>query len=175
MKFAAIDFETANRKFNSACAVGIVRVENGQTIDTMYTLIRPPSSNFEFTYIHGITWQDVCRSPSFQDIWTQIKQTIAGVDFLVAHHARFDRRVLLSLCRDNNTDVEYIESMPFVCTVKIARKVLGISPANLSNVCKSLRLELNHHHALSDAVACSQIILKSQAIIGEYILDYESF
>lgn len=38
MKFAAIDVETANRNSHSAGAIGIVRVEDGKTIETMYSL-----------------------------------------------------------------------------------------------------------------------------------------
>lgn len=41
MNFAAIDFETATGRRNSACAVGIVTVEDGEIIDKYYSLIRP--------------------------------------------------------------------------------------------------------------------------------------
>lgn len=33
MKFTAIDFETANHKRESACSVGLVRVENEKVVD----------------------------------------------------------------------------------------------------------------------------------------------
>jgi DNA polymerase-3 subunit epsilon len=52
--FIAIDFETANRYRNSACAISVVRVEDGKIVDTFSQLIRPPVPHFEFTYIHGI-------------------------------------------------------------------------------------------------------------------------
>jgi DNA polymerase III subunit epsilon len=166
MKFAAIDFETANYHPHSACAVGIVRVENGRTIDTLYSLIRPPSSYFQFTDVHGITWQDACQAPNFAEVWTQIQQTIAGVDYLVAHNATFDRRVLLATCNYYQINAPEITGLPFICTVKIARQVLKISPAKLSNVCRVLDIELNHHHALSDAAACAQILVESQKRSG---------
>ena len=41
MNFTAIDFETATGKRSSACAVGIVTVEDGVISDTFYSLIQP--------------------------------------------------------------------------------------------------------------------------------------
>jgi DNA polymerase III epsilon subunit-like protein len=55
--FVAIDFETADYKPDSACAVGLVRVENHQIVERAYTLIRPPRKKFVFTYYHGISWE----------------------------------------------------------------------------------------------------------------------
>ena len=42
MTFTAIDFETATYDRHSACAVGIVTIDNGIIIDEYYTLIQPP-------------------------------------------------------------------------------------------------------------------------------------
>jgi DNA polymerase-3 subunit epsilon len=56
--FMALDFETADRGRDSACAIGLVRVEYGQIIYRASYLIRPPRDIFEFTYIHGIRWND---------------------------------------------------------------------------------------------------------------------
>jgi DNA polymerase III epsilon subunit-like protein len=61
--FTAIDFETANTYANSACAVGLVRVERGRVVDRAYHLIRPPFERFEFTYLHGIDWDGVRGDP----------------------------------------------------------------------------------------------------------------
>ena len=41
LDFTAIDFETANERRDSACAVGVVRVRGGQIVDSYYTLLRP--------------------------------------------------------------------------------------------------------------------------------------
>ena len=51
--FAAIDFETADYGSDSACAVGVVRVEGGRIAKRYQALIRPPRSAFQFTYIHA--------------------------------------------------------------------------------------------------------------------------
>lgn len=44
MTFTAIDFETATGHPESACAVGIVMVEEGVIVDEYYTLIQPPNN-----------------------------------------------------------------------------------------------------------------------------------
>lgn len=44
-RFVAIDFETADPKRDSACALGIVVVDKGEIVDREYRLIRPPRKN----------------------------------------------------------------------------------------------------------------------------------
>lgn len=171
MKFAAIDFETANRSSDSACAIGVVRVEDGQIVRRTHSLIRPPENYFEFTYVHGLTWGDVSKSPTFGDFWASIEETIAGVDFLVAHNARFDRNVLLSCCDRHQIN---ISEFNWLCTVKVARRTWGISPTKLSDVCTRLKIDLNHHEALSDAEACANILIQAEGVLGEEI-NYQSF
>ena len=39
--FVAFDFETANRARHSICSVGMVFVENGEIVDSIYQLIDP--------------------------------------------------------------------------------------------------------------------------------------
>ena len=65
MKFLAIDFETADYGTDSACAVGLVRVESGKIVASESHLIRPPRPNLYFSYLHGITWEDVQDQPIF--------------------------------------------------------------------------------------------------------------
>jgi DNA polymerase-3 subunit epsilon len=43
--------------------------------------------------------------------------------------------------------------------VQISRRVWNIHPTKLSDVCAKLRIALNHHEALSDAMACAKIVL----------------
>ena len=55
-KFVAIDFETANNSRASACSVGLVTVADSQIISEEVFLIQPPTRQFLFTDIHGLTW-----------------------------------------------------------------------------------------------------------------------
>lgn len=156
MNFVAIDFETANRHADSACAIGLVKVENFKVIEQVEYLIRPPTNWFEFTYIHDIDWSMVADKPTFAQLHPQIDSFLAGVDFLAAHNASFDRRVLAA-CRATYQLEQ--QPHPFLCTVQLARQQWQIRPTKLSDVCHKLEIELQHHNALSDAHACAQIII----------------
>jgi DNA polymerase-3 subunit epsilon len=158
LSFAAIDFETANRNSNSACSLGMVVVAKGEIVREKEVRICPPSSIFEFTHIHGLTWAMVRDSPGFKDAWEEIREFIQGVEFFAAHNASFDRRVLHTLCRENHIE---IPGQKFLCTLAISRKVLKIFPSNLAEVCSRLDIPLHHHQALSDARACANIVLQA--------------
>jgi DNA polymerase III subunit epsilon len=158
MKFVAIDFETANYSPTSACAIGLVRVEDGMILQQQHYLIRPPSQEFVFTHIHGITWQDVAKEPTFAQLWPKIRDVLHDVDFFAAHNSSFDRKVLQACC--DYYQIPYLPQI-FTCTVQLARRTWGIRPTNLPNVCMHLDIELEHHQALSDAHACAQIVIKA--------------
>ncbi|MGB8699036.1 MAG: 3'-5' exonuclease [Thermosynechococcaceae cyanobacterium] len=158
--FVAIDFETANRSPDSACALGMVRVEDNRIVERSYHLIRPPQKRFEFTAIHGIVWRDVAKAQTFGELWTNFETFLAGADFLAAHNATFDQGVLFACC-----DAYGIErpTVPFLCTVKLARKTWRVFPTKLPDVCAHLGINLDHHQALSDAEACAQIVIAASA------------
>lgn len=158
--FTAIDFETANRYRNSACAIGLVRVERGRIVRRATHLIRPPFTWFEFTSIHGISWRRVNGAPSFDELWHRLAPFFRGVDFLAAHNAAFDRSVLRACCEWYGLPVP---RLPFRCTVRVARESWGIRPTTLRHVADHLGLPLDHHQAGSDAEACARIVMKSLA------------
>ena len=157
--FVAIDFETANYSRNSACAVGLVHVNGGEIIAEETLLIQPPSREFNFTHIHGLTWDDVKAEPTFAECWDAIGGFISRADFLVAHNASFDRGVLQQCCECNDIPAP---ALPFVCTVQLARKQWDIYPTRLNNVCDYLDIPLNHHDAASDSQACAKIVIAAE-------------
>jgi DNA polymerase-3 subunit epsilon len=155
-RFAAIDFETADYGPDSACALAVVQGEGRRIVGTSSYLIRPPRREFAFTWLHGISWRDVADQPTFAELWPRLQRELAGVDVLVAHNAAFDRGVLHACCQRAK-----VEPPPhdFHCTVKIARHVWGLRPANLPAVCRHLGIPLDHHRAESDATACARIFI----------------
>ena len=155
-RFAAIDFETANPRADSACALGAVIVEDGRIVDRIYELIRPATPEFTFTAVHGLTWAHVHAAPTFGEIWPRIQARIGAVQFLAAHNAPFDRRVLSGCCATYSLPPV---PHPFVCTVTVARRVWDIRPTRLPDVCRRLGIALRHHHADSDAEACARIVI----------------
>lgn len=158
-RFAAIDFETANHRGDSACAIGVVVVEQGKIVDRLYELIRPPSREFFFTHIHGLSWSDVEHAPGFDQVWSRIGEAIASVDFLAAHNAPFDKGVLRACCESYGLAAP---GHPFVCTVRLARAQWNIRPTKLPDVCRYLGIKLRHHEADSDAEACARIVIAAE-------------
>ena len=162
LDFCAIDFETANYPRASACAVALVRVRSGKIDDTLYSLIMPPEEMpilRSFTAIHGISMKDVAGAPDFAALWPAMERFI-GDDFLVAHNAPFDRGVLAA-CFDY-----YQIDFPvprFECTVVASRRSWpSLANHKLNTVSEHLGIELDHHQALSDAVACARIYIEAK-------------
>lgn len=158
-RFAAIDFETADTGADSACAVAIVVVDGLEIIRTAHHLIRPPRERFQFTYIHGITWEQVKNQPVFGELWPEAVKLLDGVEFLAAHNASFDRNVLRQCCAVSGLPMP---SIPFECTVRLARQTWNVFPTKLPDVCRHLNLPLVHHDAESDATACAKIVIAAR-------------
>jgi len=161
--FVAIDFETADYGPDSACAVGLVRVEGGRIVAREHRLIRPPRSEFVFTDLHGISWDHVRGEPTFGEVWPSLAWVLEGTRFLAAHNAPFDRSVLHACCDAAGLGWP---GLPFVCTVQVAREVWGIYPTKLPLVCRQLGIPLRHHDAISDAEACARILIEAQRAGG---------
>ena len=159
-RFAAIDFETACQRADSACAVGMVIVDSGRIVDRFYELIRPPSRQFAFTRIHGLGWDDVKDARTFDAVWDDMERALTGVEFLAAHNAPFDRGVLGACCATYSLPVT---AHPFICTVQLARAQWNIRPTRLPDVCRYLGIALRHHQADSDAEACAHIVIAAEA------------
>ena len=166
MKIVALDFETADYGADSACALGIVSIEGGQITYATSRLIRPPRKQFVFTYIHGITWDDVKSEAEFGEVWDSFGEHWRDADYLVAHNAPFDRKVLFSCCAKAGRPMP---PAPFLCTVRIARAHWKFKPANLAYVSEQLGIALKHHDAASDAMACASIT--AQAMLEGYRIE----
>jgi len=159
--FSAIDFETADYGRDSACSVAIIRVVDGQITNRWYRLIQPPRKLFHFTYLHGISWNDVKNSPTFAQLWPAFEEQLIGVPYMVAHNAGFDKAVLNACCTGAGIKPPVV---PFKCTVQMAREAWGLYPTKLSNVCTHLKIPLIHHQADSDAEACACIALAAMGV-----------
>lgn len=168
--FVAIDFETADQGRDSACSVGLVRVEHGVITRKEVQLIRPPRleggdlftpapAEFMFTYIHGIKPEQVLDAPTFGQAWPKLAPILKGAEFMAAHNAPFDSGVLNACCEAAGLPKP---AHRFVCTVRLARSTWSIYPTKLNNVCSQLNIQLNHHEALSDALACAQIVIAAE-------------
>ena len=131
-RYVALDFETSGYAAHSACAVGLCRIEDGVVTDSFYSLIRPPSSRVLFTHVHGLTWPMLKDAPTFTEVWPQLVAFMEGSHALLAHNAGFDRRVLHASCQA----LELVQpQLPFLCTLKGARRSLPLASRALDSVC----------------------------------------
>jgi DNA polymerase-3 subunit epsilon len=165
MNIIAIDFETANEKRSSPCAIGLAWIDGGNIIRTEEYFIRPKVMRFlsKNIRIHGITPKDVEDECEFPDIWDEIKDYFTD-SVVFAHNAAFDMSVLratLSLYGIPWPTLSYL------CTVKLAEKVWPfLVNHRLPTVSQHIGVALDHHRAGSDARACAAIAIQTGLAVG---------
>ena len=159
--FITIDFETANISMNSACSVGLVAVKGDEIVKKDYFLIKPPTDHFrhENTDIHGLTFDDVKNSPTFDIVYQSVRQYIESSEYVMAHNAQFDMSVLhecLSYYHIPFPDFTYIDTINFVSQVKFE------SGNSLEKCADYFGVKISdHHNALCDAEVCAKIVIES--------------
>ena len=167
--FVAIDFETANAKRCSPCSVGIAIVRRGKIIDSFQRLIKPHEDYAEFNSynvgIHGITPEMVEDAPCFNEVMQDILPIIND-NVLVAHNMVFDCSVL---CHTLDLYELPKPTCRTLCTCNLSRIVFPeLSCHRLNVVSSQLQIDLEHHNAASDALACANILLSlSDSVIPE--------
>lgn len=158
--FVAIDFETAYAKRCSPCSVGIAIVRRGKIIDSFQRLIKPHEDYAEFNPynvgIHGITPEMVEDAPCFNEVMQDILPIIND-NVLVAHNMVFDCSVL---CHTLDLYKLPKPTCRTLCTCNLSRIVFPeLSCHRLNVVSSQLQIDLEHHNAASDALACANILL----------------
>lgn len=157
----AIDFETSGHSGRDACAIGLARLEQGRVVERFARLIRPPSPRVYFTHIHGLRWSDLKDQPGFAEVWGEARALLHGARYLIAHNARFDRGVLLACCQAFGV---VGPDLPFLCTLKGARRGLRLPSNRLNCVCAHFGIPLKHHDAGSDAEGCALVYARLRAL-----------
>lgn len=165
-----IDVETACSERGAVCALGVAVVSRGRVYAEQHWLL-DPGTRFDprFILIHRITPAMVSGRPRLAQIWHEVDGFLAEVlastrdpellpgaveppdPLFVAHNAPFDRLQIESALGGR---------LPFrlACTVAMSRRAFPkLARHNLATVSEHLRIELNHHDALSDARACALI------------------
>lgn len=148
--FTAIDFETAQSAGYSICQIGLVRVENGEIVFSYNQLIQPPRNYYSYynIQVHGITPQQTLSAPTFEDVWETIAPYVKD-QVVVAHNAPFDISCLKKVLAYYDIALPHFETQ---CTYRIFKK-------KLSTLCTTYNIPLQHHDALSDAIACAKLYL----------------
>lgn len=172
LDFTAIDFETANNSPASPCAVGLVRVRNGQMVDSFESLFQPPALHNWFSAgniaVHGITSKMIESAPQYSEVLEQMLTFIGG-DVLIAHNATFDMGVLRASA---NAISANLPELSYSCSLLISRKTYNLDSYRLNQVAYAIgHEEFNHHNALADSEACSKIVIHAADRHGAENLD----
>lgn len=160
MEFLAIDFETASRYEYSPCSVAIYKFNKESHQKLLSTLINPGDVYFDpkLTEIHGITKNMVQNAPSIKDVLNEICHTIEK-QFLFAHNASFDIHKIIDGCNQYNIS---IPSFKYADSLMLSKRTwTGLINYKLNTVCDFLHIDLDHHNADSDTLACGNIVLKA--------------
>lgn len=156
--FIAIDVETANQSKSSICQVGLAAYSGAALLWKWSSLVNPEEPfdriNVE---IHGLRSHDVESAPTFPTILEAIRASIH--DQTIASHTSFDCDAL------NHAAQKYGLHLPpchWIDTCEISRLAWpNLSDHKLKTLCKSLLIELQHHNALSDALACAEVLSRA--------------
>lgn len=159
-----MDFETANGFRGSACAVGLIRVRDGEVVARDGWLMRPPAEFDHFdarnVQIHGILPEAVADAPRFAETYPRLRAFI-GDDVVVAHNAAFDIGVIRAGLQASRVAGA---AMNYACTVKMARRTYELASYSLPFAAAAAGFDLEHHHeAVADAEACAHIAIDAAA------------
>ena len=157
-RFIAFDVETPNANNNRMSAIGIAVVEDGMVVESFDTLINPECRFDSFNIIlTGITPEAVRTAPTFPELWEEIGPLMdSGI--LAAHNAPFDMSVLAKCL--NWYGIPWKGYAQYVCTCRMGRRCYPELPDHkLNTLCDYLGIELDHHRADSDSLACAGLLL----------------
>ncbi|MDZ4180607.1 MAG: exonuclease domain-containing protein [Coriobacteriia bacterium] len=159
MRFLAIDFETASARRDSACAVGVARVEDGQVVSSASYFIRPPGNQYDSFNIgiHGITPEMTANAASFTPVLDAVLTWADGLP-LVAHNASFDMSVLRAGFEASGRAYPQCD---YYCSLLLSRSAIpGLPDYKLPRVHAACGgTPGQHHEPKADAEACAEIVL----------------
>ena len=157
-RYVAFDVETPNSANDRMSAIGITVVEDGHIVLCGDFLVHPeePFDGFNIR-LTGITPEMTADKPNFGQLWQDIGPVMDS-GLLVAHNAPFDMSVLAKCLRDYG--IAWRPRVRYACTCQMGRRLLpGLPNYKLNTLCDHLHLDLDHHRAGSDSVACGEILL----------------
>jgi len=117
--YVFVDVETTGARADRerVTEVAALRVENGEIVKTIHTLLDPGRDiPYMITNLTGITNQMVAGQPSFDDIADELLELFDGAT-MVAHHVRFDYSFLKAEFKRSGLTFRPAQ----LCTVKLSR------------------------------------------------------
>jgi DNA polymerase-3 subunit epsilon len=153
--FIAIDVETANRDRGSICQIGLVCF-NGDGVEWQWSTLVNPECEFEphNVRIHRISPQHVIDAPKWPAVFECIADSLSGQT--IASHTSFDEYALTDACQRYGLPPPRSR---WIDSHALARRAWPeFRRHGLAELSAAFGIELNHHDALSDAMACGRIV-----------------
>ena len=148
-RYVVFDTETPNSYNNRMCQIGVSVIEDGRILGSFTRLVNPECDYAAFNVLlHGIT----------PELWEQELAGVFDEGVLVAHNAPFDMAVLAKCLRAYG--ITWRARAQYIDTVRMARAAFPeLSNHKLDTLSYALGIDLAHHDAGSDALACAKIFL----------------
>lgn len=160
----AIDFETANERRGSPCAVGYAKISGLAVVDSGSFLLRPPEFRFvPFNVsLHGITPAMCADAPEWPEALCRLRE-IVGTALVLAHYTPFDIGVIRDCCAYTGAECPEIR---FACTRQVARIVWPtLASYCLPDVVAAAGTQLTaHHEAQADAIAAAEVAIAAARV-----------
>lgn len=170
----AIDFETTglNAQKDEILSVGIVHftLKRIALNTSFYSLVKPERNlNEASIVVHNITHTDLITAPKFDQIAPLILEHLKG-RVVVAHYHRIERDFFYNACKHYLGEAV---DFPMIDTLELEQAIVRRSPKRrrwyqFQTPQMSVRLaaartryglpHYNQHHALSDAIACAELL-----------------
>ncbi len=166
--YCVFDFETTgvSARHDKVIEIGIARIHKGKIKDTFSSFINPGRQvPYNITALTGITNNDVCDAPYFEDLYNSIVDFIKD-SVLVAHNLNFDYAFLKNECASANLEMPINSA---ICTLKLAKKLYPQLPSkSLGSLIKAFKIKhRNVHRGLGDATATAKLFLKMHSVLRE--------
>jgi DNA polymerase III subunit epsilon len=157
--YVVVDLETTGGQlpYHRITEIGAVKIRSGVVEGEFQTLVNPGRViSREIEELTGITNQMVKSAPTFGEIAEAFEEFTKDCIF-VAHNVSFDYGFL-------QAEFERLEQKfvrPYICTKSGMKKHYpGLPSYGLKNLCAHFNIPLvNHHRALADAKAASELLI----------------
>ncbi|WP_291949458.1 3'-5' exonuclease [Campylobacter sp.] len=153
--FCVVDIETTGSiKNGQILEIGAVKIQNFKEISRFESLIKVDDIPENITELTGIT-QDMSKdAPSLKFVLNNFRLFLKDSIF-VAHNVRFDYNFLSKAMRENGFGVLLNRKL---CTIDLAKKCIDSPKYGLETLKEFLNIQNQHHRALNDALAASEIL-----------------
>lgn len=161
-----LDIETTggSHLFDRITEIALVRIENGEIVDTWQSLINPGCPiPITITYLTGITDEMVKDAPSFEEIAPTLYQYLEGLP-LAAHNVRFDYGFLKAEYQRINATL----MLKTLCTVKLSRRMFPDHKGHgLDAIMRRHGLTTNaRHRAMGDVILVLEYLEVAKRLLG---------